>query len=184
MPPNNILKVGNYNIKAGDTFFFDNNIWMYIYCPLANFQKDKRQAVYSKFYQYALSRKSHIYINTLVLSEFCNRYLRLDFDLCNKTGKPQYFSSFKKDYVGSHQFIKTVSEIKIHLNNILKFSQRCSDEFNAINMDDVLALFQSIGFNDSYYTYQAKRKNWVVVSDDSDMAANNIPQAGITVLTY
>lgn len=179
---NNVLKISDYQIKEGDVFFFDNNVWMYVFCPLANF-KSKRQAAYSKFLQYILSRKSHVFINTLVLSEFCNRYLKLDFDLCNKTGTPQVYTSFKKDYVGSNQFKKTVKEIKIHLANIIKMSQKCSDEFNAINIDEVLELFQKIGFNDSYYTFQAKRKNWIIVSDDSDFSNNNIPQSGLTILT-
>jgi hypothetical protein len=179
---NNILKISDYTIKQGDVFFFDNNIWMYIFCPLANF-KSKKQKVYSNFFSYIINRKSHVFINSLVLSEFCNRYLRLDFDLCNKMSNPQIFKSFKKDYVGSRQFEKTVKELKIHLTNIIKMSQKCSDEFNSINMDEILELFATIGFNDAYYTYQSKNKKWIIVSDDSDFSSNKTPQTGVTILT-
>jgi predicted nucleic acid-binding protein len=182
MPQNNILKINDYQAKADDSFFLDNNVWMYVFCPLANFG-GKRQAAYSKFLEYILSRKLHIYINSLVLAEFSNRYLRLDFALCNKTGNPQVYNSFKKDYVGSPQFEKTVKDLKSFLTQIIKLCQRCSDEFNAINIDDVLKLFEKIGFNDSYYLYLSKRKNWIVVTDDSDFTNNNIPQLGLTILT-
>ncbi len=180
---NNVIKIDDYHIKEGDVFFFDNNIWMYVFCPLANFQKGKRQAVYSRFFQYALSRKSHIYINSLVLSEFTNRYLRLDFDICNKNGKPQVFHSFKKDYVGSQQFQKTVGELKSYVSKIMSVCQKSSDEFNAIDFSDMLKLFEKIGFNDSYYIHLSRMKNWVIVSDDSDFTNNNIPQIGLTILT-
>lgn len=182
MPQNNILKIDTYQAKATDTFFFDNNVWMYVFCPLANFN-GKRQAAYSKFLQYILSRNLHIYINSLVLAEFSNRYLKLDFDLCNKSENPQIYRSFKKDYVGSPQFEKTITDIKTFLIKIIKLCQRGSDEFNSIDIDDVFKLFEKIGFNDSYYLYLSKKKNWIVVTDDSDLTNKNIPQLGITILT-
>lgn len=182
MPQNNIIKIGNYQAKATDSFFFDNNIWMYIFCPLGNFQ-GKRQTAYSRFLQYILSRNLHIYINSLILSEFSNRYLRLDFDLCNRTGNPQVYSSYKKDYVGSPQFQKTATDLKAFLNQIIKLCQRSSDEFNAINIVEVFNLFEKIGFNDSYYLYLSKMKNWILVTDDSDLTNKQIPQLGVTILT-
>lgn len=184
MPPKNntIINIDDYEIKEGDTFFFDNNIWMYIFCPIGN-HGGKRQRIYSKFLKYILSRKRHIYINSLILSEFANRYLKMDFDICNNTQTPQIFKNFKKDYVGSDQFKKTVSDIKKYLTQIIKICQRSSDEFNAINIDEIFKLFEKIGFNDSYYLFLSNKKNWIIVSDDSDLSKGQIPQIGVTVLT-
>lgn len=186
MPQNSIIDIEEYQIKADDIFFFDNNIWMYLFCPLGKFQS-KKQAIYSKFFSYALSRESHIYINSLVLSEFSNRYLRLDFDLYNEEQKkkkfPETFKNFKNDYVGSNRYQETVKEIKVHLKKIIGICQKSSDEFNAINIDDVFNLFISIGFNDSYYIHLSKLKNWLIVSDDSDFTKDKIPKVGLTVLT-
>ena len=187
MPKNSILNIQNYTPKSSDVFFFDNNIWMYIFCPLANFQRDRRQRVYSNFFNNLLSRKLPIFINSLILSEFSNRYLRLDFDLANKDdGKSitKAYPSYKKDYVGSAQYTKTVRDLKIALSQIAKVCQKCSDEFNSINVDEVFALFQKIGFNDSYYIHLAKKKNWIIVSDDSDFTGATLPEVGLTILTY
>lgn len=181
--PNIILKVTDYSIKTDDHFFFDNNIWMYIFCPIANVQKAK-QKVYSKFFEYVISRKNHIYVNTLVLSEFSNRYLKLDYNLCNDSANPKIFNSYKRDYVGSDQFKATVSEVKASLNGILKVCQRCSDEFNHINVNSVFNLFEKIGFNDSYYIHLSELKDWIIVSDDSDITNANTPQIGLKILTY
>lgn len=181
MPKNSILRISDYQPKSSDVFFFDNNIWMYLFCPLGNFQL-KRQQAYSKFFQLLLSRSLPIFINSLVLSEFANRYLKLDFDLANKSAVN--FRNYKKDYVGSSQFIKTVQDLKVTMTQIINLCQRCSDEFNSIDVNDVLSLFQRIGFNDSYYLHFAKRKNWIIVTDDSDFSNTNIPEVGVTILTY
>ena len=45
-------------------------------------------------------------------------------------------------------------------------------------------MFQKIGFNDSYYIYLSKKKNWIIVSDDSDFTGPNLPEIGLTILTY
>jgi hypothetical protein len=183
MPLNNIFKIGSYTPKASDIFFFDNNIWMYLYCPIANFQS-KKQKAYSNFFSNLLSRKLHIYINSLILSEFSNRYLKIDFELCNKNPSSIHYKTFKRDYVGSPQFIKTVKDVKLILDQILNVCQKCSDEFNSINLVEVFNLFQKIGFNDSYYMHLAKLKNWVIVTDDSDLTNPSISQTGLTILTF
>jgi hypothetical protein len=181
---NNIIPVQQYRINSSDIFFFDNNIWMYILCPLGNYNF-KRQKAYSQFLSYILSHKLHIFTNSLVLSEFSNRYLKLDFDI--HRSKPENvgsFKNFKKDYMGSSQCIATITEIKQHLKNILSMCQRCSDEFNSLNLDTVFNLFTSIGFNDSYYINQAVAKKWIIVTDDSDLVKPNIPDKNLTILTY
>jgi predicted nucleic acid-binding protein len=186
MPKNSVFKIGDYSAKSSDIFFFDNNIWMYLFCPLASYQI-KKQTSYSRFFNYLLSRQLPIFVNSLVLSEFSNRYLRLDFELANKDdGKSirKVFPSYKKDYVGSPRFSKTVAALKTSLLQIMKVSQRCSDEFNSINLNEVFQLFQKIGFNDSYYIELAKKKNWIIVSDDSDFTNANIPEVGLRILTY
>lgn len=186
MPKNNILSIDDYRPKASDVFFFDNNIWMYLFCPLGNYNY-KKQKAYSRFFENLLSRKLPIFINSLVLSEFSNRYLRLDYDLANQNdGKSatKTYPSFKRNYVGSERYIRIVKELKTSLSQIEKSCEKCSDEFNSINLNEVFTLFQKIGFNDSYYIYLSKKKNWIIVSDDSDFTGPNLPEIGLTILTY
>lgn len=182
--PNSIIKISDYSPKPGDVFFFDNNIWMYIFCPLANFQKEKKQRVYSSFFSHLLSRNLHIYTNALVLSEFANRYLRLDFDLVRKDPKADLrYSDFKRDFVGSDRYNATVADVKKYMLQIVNVCQRCSDEFNSINISDVFSLFCNIGFNDSYYINLASTKKWKIVSDDSDFTKRQLPDKSLVILT-
>ncbi len=184
MAKNNVIKLSTYTAKADDVFFFDNNIWMFIFCPLANYSKGKKQHHYSAFFKSLLSRKLHIYTSSLVLSEFANRYLRLDFDIVRSDPKQAgVYNNFKKDYVGSERYKKTVKEVKQQLKQIVSICQKCSDEFNSIDTNMVFELFETIGFNDSYYAHLATKKNWKIVTDDSDFIKTNLPSIGLTILS-
>ena len=157
---------------------------MYIFCPLGSYNS-KRQTQYSRFLQYVLQMNSHIYINSLVLSEFANRYLRLDFEIEKKNpANAGKYNSFKRDYMGSQQCETTIQAIKTTLNQIVSQCARCSDEFNSVNIKNVFDLFTKIGFNDSYYLNQAISKKWIIVSDDSDLVSPHVPNQGLTILTY
>ena len=53
----------------------------------------------------------------------------------------------------------------------MKFCEKSSDNFNAINLNDVFTHLQSIDFNDSYYIELAKLDNWKIVTDDKDFTS-------------
>lgn len=181
--PNIVLTISNYSPKSSDSFFFDNNIWMYLFCPLGNYNKDVKQRKYSSFLSNLLSRRLHIYTSSLILSEFANRYLRLHFDLLRSNPKTSaQFSNFKKDYMGSKEFQSTIKDINIHIKKIANICQKSSDEFNSIQIEEVLDTMTNTGFNDSYYFHLAVKKNWIIVSDDSDFANKNLPDKNIIIL--
>lgn len=161
-----VIDIKTYTPKSLDIFFFDNNIWMYLFCPLGNYNKS-HQKQYSNFLQSIQTSKSTIFINSMVLSEFSNRYLRMDFEQWKKdTGN--YIAEFKSDYVGCARYSDIVDEIKIQINQIMKFCEKSSDNFNAIDLNNVFKHFHQIDFNDSYYIELAKLSKWKIVTDDQD----------------
>jgi len=139
---------------------------MYLFCPLGNYNI-KRQKCYSAFLQNIQTCMSSIFINSLVLSEFANRYLRMDYEQWKKETK-NYNAEYKKHFVGTPRYVETVEEIKSQINQIMKCCEKTSDDFNAIDLNKVLQHFKYIDFNDSYYIELATRSNWKIVSDDSD----------------
>lgn len=176
----NIIDIKQYSPKSSDVFFFDNNIWMFLFCPLGNYSQNK-QKHYSSFLQSAQSLNCAIFINSLVISEFVNRYLRLDFELWKK--EEQFYSAdYKLDYIGIQRYKETVEEIKVTLNNILKFCEKGSDNFNAIHLDNVLKHLEEIDFNDSYYLELAKLSKWKIVTDDGDFVKYNKHQVDILTI--
>ena len=71
----NIIKSQDFKAQAKDKYYFDNNIWMYILCPIGNYNQDL-QVKSSKILSQIKSIGASIYINQLVLSEFANAYIR------------------------------------------------------------------------------------------------------------
>lgn len=163
-----LTDITKYHPKSSDIFFFDNNVWMYLFCPLGNFNKSK-QKYYSSFLQSVTTSRSTIFISSMVLSEFSNRNLRMDFDLW-KDETSNHSAEFKRDYVGTNRYKNTVEEIKVSINSIMKCCDKTSDNFNAIEIGSILVHLSHIDFNDSYYIELAKLDKWKIVTDDNDFS--------------
>jgi predicted nucleic acid-binding protein len=161
-----VIDIKSYSPKALDIFFFDNSVWMYLFCPLGDYNKHK-QKHYSSFLQSIQSSKSTIFMSSLILSEFTNRYLRMDFERWkDETNNPD--AKYKRDFIGIERYTETVQEIKRNINQIMKFCEKSGDNFNAVNLDSIFVHLSKIDFNDSYYIELAKLDHWKIVTDDAD----------------
>ena len=70
--------IKNYKVKSSDCFFFDNNIWMFLFAPIADYNIRKQRA-YSRFLREIQSAGATIFISSLILSEYINRCLRISY---------------------------------------------------------------------------------------------------------
>lgn len=175
----NKIDIKTYQPKSGDSFFFDNNVWIFIFGAIGNYQKPL-QKTYSSFLSASQSVGATIFTNSMVLSEFSNRLLRLSFDQWKKeTGN--FRSDFKRDFIGTQTYVDTVTEITAYINKIMRLTERSSDNFNAINMDRVLTHLEFIDFNDSYMIEMAALSGWKIVTDDGDFV--NYQGHSIDVIT-
>ena len=156
-----------YRPSASDVFFFDNNVWMYLFCPIGNYHREK-QHIYSTFFRSVRRAKSRIWTNSLVLSEFCNAWLRLEFENWKKDPENIWKISYKKDFVQSDDYRETVFAIKNIIPHLLKNTERASDDFNSIDCNLVFSDFGHCDFNDSYYLTLAQANKWKIVTDDAD----------------
>lgn len=175
-----IIDISTSQPTSMDVYFFDNNIWMYIFCPLGNYNF-KKQKVYSAFLNNIKSVRATIFINSLILSEFSNAYLRLDFDLW-KEEMGDSSLKFKRDYIGTDRYKDTVGEIKLHIKSIMKFCEKSTDNFNAVNLENVLTHLTEIDFNDSYYIELMPKIGAKLVTDDGDFVSYQNHE--LEVLTY
>lgn len=164
-----LLNIKDYQPASNDIFFFDNNIWMFLFGPIVNNRK-KQQQQYSDFFKAVKSVGSGIWINSLVLSEFCNAWLRIEF---SKWKRSVGYGDYKKDFVGTQDYLETIDEIKQTIPQILNFTEKATDNFNAISLDNVFDELESCDFNDSYYLELARMNSWKIVTDDADLFKNN-----------
>jgi len=165
MDSTEIYNVEEYIPTKEDLFFFDNNIWIFLFCPLGEHQY-YRQKIYSSFLKKILDVGALVFINDLVLSEFSNTYFRLDFNYWKKEQKGNY--TYKKDYVGTPRYQKIASDIHYAIDDILDVATHSNLSINELGLDDVLSNIEYIDFNDSFYLEQAKKGHWKIVTDDKD----------------
>ncbi|WP_420576741.1 type II toxin-antitoxin system VapC family toxin [Ekhidna sp.] len=167
----NVYQVGDYNPRFNESFFFDTNIWIYLHCPIASHNQAAQRA-YSAFYKKIISGNFGLFVNSLVLSEYANAYLRIDFTLW-KNEEGRHGASYKQDFVGTDRFNETVEDVKDELRVILKSTERMTDNFNAIDLDHVFTEFGRADFNDAYYLELAQMNDWKIVTHDRDLFEDN-----------
>ena len=167
-----VHNIDTYKPTSTDVFFFDNNVWMFLFCPIGNYKKDK-QSKYSTFFSAICTAKACIWINSLVLSEFCNSWLRLEFYNWRNKSANAGKNDYKSDFVGTQEYKDTIQDIKKTLPQLLKKSERNSDNFNAINLDSIYSELENCDFNDSYYLELSRMNKWKIVTDDADFFKKN-----------
>lgn len=161
-----VIDITNYYPRQSDLFLFDTSIWMYLFCPLGNYRVYEQRS-FSSFLEKARSSRSSIFMSSLVLSEFANAYLRLDFALWMKTENLKG-AQYKRDFVGTDRYKKTLQLLIPTLKKIMSFCEKGSDNFSHLDIDKILSHFQSIDFNDSYYLELSKDNNFKIVTADYD----------------
>jgi predicted nucleic acid-binding protein len=175
----NVIKISNYSIKSDDNFFFDANIWILLFCPIASSRR-KKQEIYAEFLEYIRSRKRPVHINALVLSEFINAWMHMSHKVWAKSqilGNTDY----KRNFVGSEEYLEVVKIIQRTVDTVLSFCERNNDDFNSIEVPSIVHGLKNRDFNDNYYLQLANRKRMHIVSDDADLFDGNFQN--ILILT-
>ncbi len=164
---NNIKDINNYCPSKEISFFFDANIWLGIFFPIADYNK-KMYKIYSQFLNNLIKSNNRICISSLILSEIINYYLRFDFNIL-KSEKPEVYKVFKHDYRNTKIYVKTMSTIVDIINRqIMKLSNRISDQFDSINLKKLFNNIENSDFNDNYIINLVKKNKLTLVTHDRD----------------
>lgn len=160
-----IHKINSYEIKKDDRFFFDTNIWMYMYCSIGNYGS-RLVEDYSSFYQKVKQAGNPIITNTLLISEFVNAYSRLEYNLIkDRDGITDYKKDFRSNPNYKHLFdnINLLTERKVIGN-----SMKLQDKFDEFEEKTFFTNPNTYDFNDEYYCYTAEKSNFIIVTHDKD----------------
>lgn len=161
----NIIRSQDFKAQADHKYYFDNNIWMYIFCPIGNYNQDF-QIKSSRILSQIKSKGGSIFINHIVLSEFSNAYIRLEFNKW-KSGITDGKNDYKKHFKITQLYQDTQIEILASLKRIIKLTQQCN-ELVEEEIISVINNMSAIDFNDSYYIELCKKENLKLVSNDID----------------
>ena len=137
---------------------------MYLYCPIGQYNENIVN-VYSDFFGRALDVQSTIYVSSLIISEFYNSFIRLDFNIWKKTQSLDY----KKDFRPTEQFQKTNQLVLRSIESrILGVSKRINEDFSTLSIENIIERVGLLDYNDSYYVELSKMYGLKIVTNDKD----------------
>ena len=167
-----VKEVRHYTFGPEDLLFLDANIWLYLHGPQQS-PAPSYVETYSNAYKRILSAKSKIYVDALIVSEFVNRYARLQHKLIAPT---KSFKEFR-----DNPFFKIYAQsIADGVKRVLKHCSRIESGFATLNINALLDDYAAGGsdFNDQVIAELCKERGLTLVTHDGDFRA-----PGISVLT-
>jgi len=166
-----VHSVEGYDFSEGRHFFFDTNIWLYIYGPISF--PDWRSDVYSRALKEIRASEGSIYINCMIISEFVNAFARIEF-------KQQSEFSKYKEFRNSPSFRPVAEDISHNVKKILINTLTCDPELAAVKLPEIMDSFEEgrYDFNDLLYSEVCRAKDLIFVTHDRDFR-----DLGIEILT-
>ncbi|MDC0932708.1 type II toxin-antitoxin system VapC family toxin [Arcobacteraceae bacterium] len=155
-----------YNIKQEKKVFIDTNILIFLFSPYSMSREyDTQKETYSEVLGLLMEYKSKLYINSIVISEFINVSLKLDF---NKNFNKNDDKDFKKDYRGSKPYKCTLNSILVQLKQILKICDKIDDDFKQFNVLDEFTENTNLDFNDVLIADTVIHNKLEILTNDQD----------------
>jgi len=174
MTKNKAHNTATYIFQKGEKILLDANVWLYLQPPVAQ-PTPHYSWQYSAALKNLLTAGAQPVIETLVLSEYLNRYLRLEYDVSWRS-KYQYFKDFRR----SCDFQTVAKGAVAEARQILKLATAEDTPFSQTDLISILIETEagSLDFNDGILVETCRLQGWKLLTNDSDMTIG-----GIDVLT-
>jgi len=147
------------NIK-NKKILVDTNIWLFLFAPnfIPSNENQSKIDKYDRIFNNLLE-DNELLFNSLIISEFINRCLRIDFQLKfpNK--------NFKKDYRNSKEYKIALNLTLKQVEKIYKLATPINDDFMNFNIKEFR---ENLDFNDSIILYQCIKNDYLLLTDDKD----------------
>jgi len=156
-----------YKIDKDEKIFIDTNILIFLFSPSFVSSKEYQVDKYSKILDILITNHNELYINSLVVSEYINRCLRIDFEKSFQDDKRT--KDFKNDYRSSEQYNTTLRIIKKQLKKFLKLNvKQVNDGFDSVDILAELDMLDKLDFNDLMIVKAIELYGLKLLSDDGD----------------
>ena len=169
--PAPIHSIETYDFPEERSYFFDTNIWLYIYGPIG--WPDQKSAVYSRALREIRNANGTIYINCRIISEFISAFSRIEF-------KQQTTHSRYKDFRNSIGFRPVAEDIASNVKKILRNTLACDNDLKVIDLPEIMSFFEQgkYDFNDLVFAEICRSGEMVFVTHDKDFS-----ELGVEILT-
>ncbi|QFY44841.1 PIN domain-containing protein [Candidatus Methylospira mobilis] len=168
---NKAYDIAAYQFSKDEPLLFDTNIWLYLF-PAPSGQ-NPHAPVYSSALKKMQQAGVHLALDVMILSEYLNRYCRIEW----KANFPQ--TSFKY-FRSSPSFNSIGQNAATYAHQILKLCTPYDHPFAAVDIKQILLGFSAGNqdFNDALLADSCRQRGWKLVTHDGDFT-----QGGIEILT-
>ncbi len=174
MNKNRAHRASDYIFSNQELILIDTNIWLYLNPPAAQPISPWTKG-YSGVFSQLLRSGAKPLIDSHVLSEYLNRYSRIEYD-ANWRGNYLKFKDFRQSEDG----VKVLGAAVAEVNQILKFTKTIDTPFTKMDVDAILVKVKSgaVDFNDALFIESCRLNCYKLLTNDCDMSFG-----GIEVLT-
>jgi predicted nucleic acid-binding protein len=171
---NKAFEINKYIFKQDEVLLLDANIWLYLF-PAPSSPNHYGTEIYSSVFKAILKAKSRILISGIVLSEYVNRYCRIEWSATYKIKYPNF-----KDFRQSKDYFQVGRGAAQYVQKILKFSHRIDDGFVELSIQKIIDSIRngSADINDSFIVESCCKNNCKLITHDGDFV-----NGGIEILT-
>ena len=155
-----------------DSILVDANIWLYLFGPASI--SPKWAIIYSGVFNRIDSAGSSLFLDTLVLSEFINRFARLEMQRIQPGQR-----NFKK-FRESADFPPVAQSIESQVSVILSLCRPIDHPFSEWNLAELLKDFSTgtVDWNDQLIAENCRKQGLTLLTNDGDFT-----HGGISVFT-
>lgn len=174
MMNNKAHDLSSYSFSPGEQVLVDANIWLYLF-PAPSKPNKSFAKKYSDAFSRLVQAKGKPIIDHMVLSEYLNRYCRIEYEGGFKGSYATY-----KDFRNSSDFQTVSSAAKIFVTTILSICRSHTVAAHELDLNKAVAAFESgmLDFNDALFVDICKQRNLKLMTNDGDFL-----HGGIDVLT-
>jgi len=166
--------LARYTFSEGEALLLDTNVWFYLF-PAPSDRLPPFAAKYSGALKRMLVAGTHLALDALILSEYLNRYVRIEWAALHKTAHRDF-----KRFRQSPAFADVGQSAALFARRILKLCSRHDHPFSSADIAQVLVDFESGAqdFNDGLLAETCRHHGRKLVTNDGDFTGG-----GIEVLT-
>lgn len=171
---NRAYDLATYAFLKDEPLLLDTNVWLYLY-PAPSARPSGHAAAYSAALKNMLAVGSRLVMDAMIMSEYLNRYCRIEWNALHKASQPD-FKAFRK----SPAFRTVGQGAATYARAMLKLCIRHDHPFAAADVARVLTDFEggANDFNDGLLAECCRHHGWKLVTNDGDFITG-----GIEVLT-
>lgn len=154
------------DISSQDKIFIDANILIFLFSPDYVANSEQKVKKYTQVFLRLIENKNELIVNSLVISEFINKCLRIDFEKNFQDEKRT--KDFKKDYRNSSNYKNTIKAILVEINKITKYTKQIDDDFSNFDITNAYSETIDMDFTDLIIKKTVKNNNYKLLTDDRD----------------